>query len=76
MSLVLGVKSLLEEIQWDDERTDEAEAAWARLGQETPTNAGCWADRSTFAFEDARDAAAMFAGPHSPGGKLALVPGA
>ena len=34
------------------------------------------ADRSTFAFEDARDAAAMFAGPHSPGGKLALVPGA
>jgi hypothetical protein len=37
---------------------------------------GCWADRSTFAFEDARDAAAMFAGPHSPGGKLALVPGA
>ena len=33
MSLVLGVKSLLEEIQWDDERTDEAEAAWARLGQ-------------------------------------------
>src|SRR6478609_315953 len=36
-------------------------------GQETPTNAGCRADRSTFAFEDARDAAAMFAGPHSPG---------
>ena len=33
MSLVLGVKSLLEEIQWDEERTDEAEAAWARLGQ-------------------------------------------
>jgi hypothetical protein len=28
------------------------------------------------AFEDARDAAAMFAGPHSPGGKLAVVPGA
>jgi len=24
-------------------------------------------DRSTFAFEDARDAAAMFAGPHFPG---------
>ena len=33
MSLVLGVKSLLEEIQWDEERTDDAEAAWARLGQ-------------------------------------------
>jgi hypothetical protein len=33
MSLVLGVKSMLEEIQWDNERTDEAEAAWARLGQ-------------------------------------------
>jgi hypothetical protein len=33
MSLVLGVRSLLEEIQWDKDRTDEAEAAWARLGQ-------------------------------------------
>jgi hypothetical protein len=29
ISLVLGVKSLLEEIQWDQERTHEAEAAWA-----------------------------------------------
>jgi hypothetical protein len=29
---VLGVKSLLEEIQWDEEGTDEAEAALARLG--------------------------------------------
>jgi len=29
----------------------------------------------TFALEDARDAAAMLAGPR-PGGKLALVPGA
>lgn len=29
----------------------------------------------TFAFQDARDAAAMLAGPR-PSGKLALVPGA
>ena len=53
--------------------------AWTRYPDEAgrfTTNAGCWADRSTFAFEDARDAAALFAGPHSPGGKLALVPGA
>jgi hypothetical protein len=33
MFLVLGIKSLLDEIQWDKDRTDEAEAAWARLGQ-------------------------------------------
>jgi hypothetical protein len=33
ISLVLGVKSMLEEIQWDEERTEDAERAWARLGQ-------------------------------------------
>jgi hypothetical protein len=32
-SLVLGVRSLLDEIQWDEERTEEAERAWARLGE-------------------------------------------
>ncbi|WP_430332746.1 DEAD/DEAH box helicase [Rhodococcus sp. ACT016] len=32
MSLVLGVKSLVDSIQWDEERTDEAEHAWMRLG--------------------------------------------
>jgi hypothetical protein len=33
ISLVLGVKSMLEEICWDEERTEGAERAWARLGQ-------------------------------------------
>jgi hypothetical protein len=33
ISLVLGVRALLDEIQWDEERTDDAEAAWARLGR-------------------------------------------
>jgi hypothetical protein len=32
-SLVLGVRALLEEIQWDPERTDEAERAWEQLGR-------------------------------------------
>ncbi|WP_233282374.1 DEAD/DEAH box helicase [Prescottella equi] len=32
MALVLGVRSLLESIQWDEERTDDAEHAWMRLG--------------------------------------------
>lgn len=32
MSLVLGVRALLDEIVWDKDRTDEAEAAWERLG--------------------------------------------
>jgi hypothetical protein len=31
--LVLGVRALLEEIVWDEERTNEAEAAWQRLGE-------------------------------------------
>lgn len=33
MALVLGVRALLEEIAWDEERTDDAEAGWQRLGQ-------------------------------------------
>lgn len=33
MALVLGVRALLEEIVWDEERTDNAEAGWQRLGQ-------------------------------------------
>jgi hypothetical protein len=33
ITLVLGVKALLEQIQWDEECTDEAKAAWARLGR-------------------------------------------
>jgi hypothetical protein len=34
MSLVLGVKKLLDEVVWgDEERSDEAEAAWMQLGQ-------------------------------------------
>ena len=32
MSLVLGVRTLLAEIDWDEARTDEAEAAWHKLG--------------------------------------------
>jgi hypothetical protein len=32
ISLVLGVRALLDEIQWDEERTEEAERAWERLG--------------------------------------------
>ncbi|MGH3873555.1 MAG: DEAD/DEAH box helicase [Pseudonocardiaceae bacterium] len=32
VSLVLGVRALLDEIVWDEERTDEAEAAWEQLG--------------------------------------------
>lgn len=33
MDLVLGVRSLLDEIQWDEELTDQAESAWQRLGR-------------------------------------------
>lgn len=29
---MLGVRALLGEIQWDEERTEEAERAWERLG--------------------------------------------
>ena len=32
-ALVLGVRALLDEIVWDDDLTDQAEAAWERLGQ-------------------------------------------
>jgi len=32
MDLVLGVKAMLQEIDWDPERTDAAEAAWELLG--------------------------------------------
>lgn len=32
MSLVLGVRALLDDIQWDKTLTDQAEAAWERLG--------------------------------------------
>ncbi|WP_230687067.1 DEAD/DEAH box helicase [Catellatospora vulcania] len=32
MELVLGVRMLLDEIQWDEDRTDDAEAAWQKLG--------------------------------------------
>jgi hypothetical protein len=32
VSLVLGVRALLDEIVWDEERTDQAEGAWQRLG--------------------------------------------
>jgi hypothetical protein len=31
VALVLGVRALLDEIVWDEERTDQAEAAWERL---------------------------------------------
>lgn len=31
--LVLGVRALLEQIVWDEERTNDAEAAWQRLGE-------------------------------------------
>lgn len=33
INLVLGVRALLEEIIWEEERTDAAEAAWERLGR-------------------------------------------
>jgi hypothetical protein len=33
VSLVLGVRSLLDRIEWDNNRTDEAEAAWQELGK-------------------------------------------
>lgn len=33
VELVLGVRQLLTEIEWDEERTNEAEAAWERLGR-------------------------------------------
>lgn len=32
VDLVLGVRALLDEITWDKDRTDQAEAAWERLG--------------------------------------------
>ncbi|MFI7633917.1 DEAD/DEAH box helicase [Nonomuraea sp. NPDC049400] len=32
-SLVLGVRAMLDQITWDEERTKEAEAAWERLGR-------------------------------------------
>jgi hypothetical protein len=32
VDLVLGVRALLDEIVWDKDRTDQAEAAWERLG--------------------------------------------
>ncbi|ODU05876.1 MAG: DEAD/DEAH box helicase [Pseudonocardia sp. SCN 72-86] len=32
VTLVLGVRALLDEIVWDEERTDQTEAAWQRLG--------------------------------------------
>ena len=32
MHLVLGVREMLEKIVWEEERTDEAEAAWEQLG--------------------------------------------
>lgn len=32
MTLVLAVRAMLDEIQWDEERTEEAERAWQRLG--------------------------------------------
>jgi hypothetical protein len=32
ISLVLGVRGLFDEIQWDEERTEDAERAWERLG--------------------------------------------
>ena len=31
-ALVLGVRAVLDEIVWDEERTDQAEAAWEKLG--------------------------------------------
>ncbi|MBN6040040.1 DEAD/DEAH box helicase [Amycolatopsis sp. 195334CR] len=31
-ALVLGVRTVLDEIVWDEERTDQAEAAWEKLG--------------------------------------------
>ncbi len=33
MELVLGVRALLDRITWEEERTDEAEAAWESLGK-------------------------------------------
>ncbi|MFF0249979.1 DEAD/DEAH box helicase family protein [Streptosporangium sandarakinum] len=33
MNLVLGMRKLLEKIVWDEERTDDAEAAWEQLGR-------------------------------------------
>lgn len=33
ISLVLGVRAMLDEIQWDEERTEDAERAWERLGR-------------------------------------------
>nr|AIU93445.1 hypothetical protein LRS1606.11 [Rhodococcus sp. NS1] len=33
MSLVLGVRALLDQIEWDEERTKEAEHAWQELGR-------------------------------------------
>lgn len=33
MSLVLGVRALLDRIEWDEERTKEAEQAWQELGR-------------------------------------------
>jgi hypothetical protein len=32
VSLVLGVRALLDEVVWDEDRTDQAEGAWQRLG--------------------------------------------
>jgi hypothetical protein len=32
ISLVLGVRALVEKIQWDEERTNDAESAWEQLG--------------------------------------------
>jgi hypothetical protein len=34
ISLVLGVRAMLDEIQWDEERTDDAERAWEQLGRD------------------------------------------
>jgi hypothetical protein len=33
ISLVLGTRTMLDEIQWDNERTDDAERAWENLGR-------------------------------------------
>jgi hypothetical protein len=32
-SLVLGLRSVLDDVVWDNDRTDDAEAAWEKLGQ-------------------------------------------
>ncbi|KOV87593.1 DEAD/DEAH box helicase [Nocardia sp. NRRL S-836] len=31
-ALVLGVRAMLDDIEWDEDRTDQAEAAWEKLG--------------------------------------------